>query len=87
MDQELRKSAERIDETAKSVEQAATTVQEAVTRVDTSVSEGIQPDIRELRMFFTELNEKSDIRLRRLFRALLILIGLNVVTLLAVLLT
>ncbi len=64
-------SVQEIRDSARVVESAAESAQEAAQLVESNVTEGIQPDIRELRINVSELNEKSEIRLRRIYLALL----------------
>lgn len=81
---EIEISADRIEEaannlhrSAKSVEDASDTVQKMANTVDTNVAEGIQPDIRELRIWMSDIDQKADIRLKRILWTLWIIAILN----------
>ncbi len=85
-DNNIEHSANRIEEAAHSLKQSAETaenaretVQKMATVVESNVSEGIQPDIRELRLWMSEIDEKADIRLKRMTYSLWILIALNAI--------
>ena len=78
-------SASTVEEAADVVEQAADVVQQAAQKVETNVTEGIQPDINELRIYMGELNEAANIRQKRLLWAGFVLIAINLLTLLVVL--
>ena len=84
MEEKIEVSANRLASTANTVEQAADVVQEAASRVESNVTHGIQPDINELRIYMSELNETADVRQKRLLWAIWALIGINLVTLLVV---
>ncbi|PLX37809.1 MAG: hypothetical protein C0606_05950 [Hyphomicrobiales bacterium] len=64
---------------------AATKVQRGASAVETSVVDGIQPDLRELRLKVSELDEKIDVRLKHINLSLVGLLAIDIVTLLAVL--
>ena len=77
--------AQRTDRWATTMEDAVDVVQEAAIRVESNVTEGIQPDINEIRLYMSQVNDAANIRQKRLLWALYALIVLNLVTLLAVL--
>lgn len=71
----------RIQDSVAAVEEAAEVVGEAASKVESNVLEGIQPDITELRMYFSELSEAANIRLKRLTWAVWGLAATNIVVL------
>ena len=72
---------------AAAVDSAVEVVQEAASAVERNVTEGIQPDINELRLYVAELNQAANIRQKRLLWSVWVLIGLNLLTLVSVFLT
>lgn len=91
-DKIIEHSANRIEEAAHSLKQsvetaenARETVQKMASVVESNVSEGIQPDIRELRIWMSDIDKKADIRLKRIYYALWILISLNAIILIKLL--
>ena len=84
-DKKIQTSANRIEEAAsnlhqsvKNVEDASDTVQQMANAIETNVSEGIQPDIRELRMWMSDIDEKANVRLKRILWVLCIILILNI---------
>ena len=75
-------AAENLDASVQTVEEATESVHKAVKRVESNVAEGIQPDVRELRIWMSELDEKADIRLQRITWVMIVLIVLNIVSIL-----
>ncbi|MGH1417897.1 MAG: hypothetical protein ACRBCJ_03465 [Hyphomicrobiaceae bacterium] len=84
MEKKIENTAERLESTATTVEDAVDVVQEAAARVETNVTHGIQPDINELRINISELNQTADIRQKRLLWAMWVLIAINLITLFVV---
>ena len=82
----IKATVDRIDTTVGNMEDAVSTVKRTAANVESHVSSSLQPDLRELRMFITELNEKADLRLKRLYRAVAVLAALQVATILLVIL-
>ena len=78
---EPKTNAQRIETSASAVEEAAEVMQEAANRVESNVTEGIQPDINELRIYMSELNDAANIRQKRLLWAVWMLIALNILIL------
>ncbi len=76
----------RIQDSVAAVEEAAEVVGEAASKVESNVLEGIQPDITELRMHFSELSEAANIRQKRLTWAVWGLAATNLVVLAVLLL-
>ena len=76
-----------ITASAAAMDDAVEVVQEAASAVERNVTEGIQPDINELRLYVSELNEAANIRQKRLLWSVWVLIGLNLLTLISVFLT
>ena len=87
MNEKIEKSTQALVSSAASVEDAADLVQEAAAKVETNVTHGIQPDINELRIYMSELNEVADIRQKRILWAMWALIAINLVTLFVILLS
>jgi len=85
MTEKMQKSADQLVSTASSIEDAADSVQEAAARVESKVVHGVGPDINELRIYMSKLNETADIRQKRLLWAVWGLIAINVLTLIVVL--
>jgi len=85
MNEKIQKSTDKLVSTASSIEEAADLVQDAAGRVETNIVHGVQPDINELRILVSELNETADVRQKRLLWAMWSLIALNLATLLILL--
>ncbi len=86
MTETLQSTVNRIGATMESVEDAVATMKESTSTVENHMTANMQPDIRELRHFIAELNEKANLRLKRVYRAMVGLIVLNAITLLLVVL-
>lgn len=85
MNDKTQKTTDQLASTAASFEEAADVVQEAAAKVETNISQGIQPDINELRIYMKELNEVADVRQKRMLWAMWALIAINLITLIVVL--
>lgn len=77
----LEPSVKRLRESADAVRDAVETVQEAAERVDSNVAGSVEPGIREIRHFISDLNAKTDARLKRVFWGVGAVIALQVLAL------
>ena len=84
MENKLNQTADAITETARNVEGAVKSVEAAAARVESNVREGVQPDMRHIRLAMSEIDEKTNVRLKRIYWALLVLLVVNIGTFLAV---
>ncbi len=71
-----------MEDSADTVTEAMDQMQDVATRLETNVADGIQPDVREMRQWLTALDEKADLRLKRMTWALWGLAALNAVVVL-----
>lgn len=79
--EQIHAAANTLHESAQIVEFATDSVKKSAQAVESNVAEGIQPDLRDLRLYVADLNEKNNIRMRRMTFALWTLAALNVVAL------
>ncbi len=74
----VRAAADRVDHAVGTIDRAAASVQ-------SNVSDGIQPDMRELRQLMADLRDTVSIAFRRIFWAVIAGIALNIVVLVVLL--
>lgn len=77
----------KFENSVSALEDATDVVQEAASRVETNVAEGIQPDMRELRIYMSELSESINVRLKRMLWAFWAILGMNLLLLAGVFLS
>jgi hypothetical protein len=61
-------------------------VHHALAKIETDVVSGIQPEVRELRMLMADVRHLTSLAFKRIFRMVLAILGVNVLTLIVVVL-
>ena len=75
---QIQAAADSLHETAQIVEFATDSVKKSAESVETNVSQGIQPDLRDLTVYVAELHEMNNVRMKRITYSIWVLFALNI---------
>ncbi len=78
-------NAASIEQSADDVKEAAAAVQDAANTIETKVSKNIQPDISDLRVNVSGLNDSANVRQKRLLWGMWAMLGLHTLTIILIL--